>query len=68
MTPTPTAEDTTRDFELQGACPLCEGNLALRLGPEGARSVCRGCGCWSRPRVHQGSDGLRLFHPPVGLA
>jgi len=57
-----------RDLELFGACPLCEGVLSLRVGSEGARSVCRGCGWWSRPVVHQGQDGLHLHHRTIGLA
>jgi hypothetical protein len=64
----PIAADEPRDLELASACPLCDGDLVLRLGPEGVRSICRRCGAWSRPSFHRTGDGFQLRHPTVGQA
>jgi hypothetical protein len=63
-----TEAPATRDLELQGACPTCGGDLSVRLGPEGARSVCHRCGAWSRPILHQNAEGLHLHHPTRAAA
>ncbi|MFN7131365.1 MAG: hypothetical protein ACK4N5_04740 [Myxococcales bacterium] len=51
MNATQHATDVVSEFTLPGGCPLCNGDLAIRLSAHGARGVCVACRHVSRPRV-----------------
>jgi len=56
------------DLELAGACLACGGALSIRLRPGTSRSICRGCGWWSRPHLVQEEDGLHIRHRTAAVA
>ncbi len=59
------ATDATeaRDFSLEGACILCGGDLAVRVSPGRARTVCKTCRWISRPHLRREEDGVLVVHP-----
>ena len=63
-------EDATlsRDFSLEGGCILCGGDLAVRLSPGRARTVCVSCRWISRPHMKRVADGVHVVHPAGLLA
>jgi hypothetical protein len=58
----------SKDFSLEGACILCGGDLAVRLTPGRARTVCKACRWISRPHLHREDDGVHVVHPAGLLA
>jgi hypothetical protein len=53
----------TRDFSLAGGCILCGGDLAFRVTPGRARSVCKACRWISRPHMRRDDEGIHVVHP-----
>jgi len=45
--------ETTADMQLQAACPVCEGNLELRVSTDGAWAFCATCHTLVHPRMHR---------------
>jgi hypothetical protein len=64
----PTDVGDSRDFSLEGACILCGGDLAVRLTPGRARTVCKACRWISRPHMRHEEDGVHVVHPAGLLA
>ncbi len=58
-----TDTDSARDFDLPGACVVCDGDLAVRVNGGSARTVCRRCGWFSTPSFHSHGQGVHLLHP-----
>ncbi len=56
------------DVTIPGGCMLCGGDLAVRMTPAGARSVCKACRWISRPHMHREGEGVVVTHPAAGLA
>ena len=56
------------DAELAGGCLVCGGVLSIRVRPNSVRSVCRSCGWFSSPHLHQGEDGVHVLHPAGATA
>lgn len=62
-------DETTAEMQLSHACPVCDGDLELRLSPEGARSFCATCHTIQKPRVRRDPHtGWSLDFLNVGLA
>lgn len=62
-------DESTAELQLQHACPICEGDLELRLSPEGARTFCATCHMIQKPRVHRDPHtGWSLDFVNVGKA
>lgn len=59
----PTDASTSRDFSLEGGCILCGGDLAVRMSPGHARTVCKACRWISRPHLRREDDGVHVIHP-----
>ena len=57
----------TADFTLPTGCPLCGGELAVRMTPGTSYSYCARCHWLSRSRVAVGPNTVRVGHPPGGL-
>ncbi len=55
------------DFTLPTGCPLCGGELAVRMTPGISYSYCAHCHWLSRSHVAVGPDSVRVGHPPGGL-
>jgi len=55
------------DFTLPTGCPLCGGELAVRLTPGTSYSVCAHCMWISRSHVAVGPNSVRVGHPPGGV-
>ncbi len=55
--------ESTREFQLPGACIVCGGDLAVRIGPGTARSLCLSCHWMSRPQLRRDDDGVEVVHP-----
>ncbi|HEX9052113.1 MAG TPA: hypothetical protein VF841_16400 [Anaeromyxobacter sp.] len=53
----------SRDFSLEGACILCGGDLAVRMSPGRASTVCKSCRWISRPHMMREGDGVHVVHP-----
>ncbi len=64
----PTGSTDSRDFSLEGGCILCGGDLAVRLTPGRARTVCKACRWISRPSMRHAEDGVQVVHPAGLLA
>jgi hypothetical protein len=54
------------DFTLPTGCPLCGGELAVRLTPGTSYSYCAHCHWLSRSHVAVGPNSVRVEHPPGG--
>jgi hypothetical protein len=52
--------DRLTEVSLEHACPFCQGQLELRLSPEGARTVCATCQTINRAEVRRTKDGLAV--------
>ncbi|PZR05561.1 MAG: hypothetical protein DI536_32110 [Archangium gephyra] len=62
-------DETTAEMQLAHACPMCDGDLELRLSPDGARSFCSTCHTIQKPRVPRDPvTGWSLDFLNVGLA
>jgi len=59
-------EGETADFTLPKGCPLCGGELAVRLTPGTGYSYCGTCHWISRSHIAVGPDSVRVGHPPGG--
>lgn len=55
------------DFTLPTGCPLCGGELAVRMTPGTSYSYCAHCHWLSRSHVDVGQNSVRVGHPPGGL-
>jgi hypothetical protein len=53
----------SKDFSLEGGCILCGGDLAVRVSPGRARTVCKVCRWISRPHMQREEDGVHVVHP-----
>jgi hypothetical protein len=53
----------SKDFSLEGGCILCGGDLAVRMSPGRARTVCKACRWISRPHLRREEDGVHVIHP-----
>jgi len=63
-TPDTTVLESVRDVSLPGGCILCGGDLALRVTPGGARTVCVPCRWISSPDVERGEENaIQILHP-----
>jgi hypothetical protein len=62
------ATTDARDFSLEGGCILCGGDLAVRVSPGRARTVCKSCRWISRPHMSREEDGVHVVHPAGLLA
>ncbi len=58
----------SKDFSLEGGCILCGGDLAVRVSPGRARTVCKSCRWISRPHMRREEDGVHVVHPAGLLA
>jgi hypothetical protein len=56
------------DFKIEDGCFLCGGELAVRVTPDGATTVCRTCQWFARPHVKVGADGVTVSYSPAGQA
>lgn len=54
------------DFTLPTGCPLCGGELAVRMTPGTSYSYCAHCHWLSRSHVAVGTNSVRVEHPPAG--
>jgi hypothetical protein len=54
------------DFTLPTGCPLCGGELAVRMTPGTSYSYCGHCHWLSRSTVAVGQNSVRVGHPPGG--
>ena len=61
-------EGQAADFTLPKGCPLCGGELVVRLTPGAGHSYCATCHWISRSHIAVGPDSVRVEHPPGGLA
>lgn len=62
-------ENGAADVTLGEGCPLCGGELALRMTPGAqAASCCKQCRWISRPQVTMGPTGLQVAYPTSALA
>lgn len=62
-------DEGTAEFELDHACPLCEGTLELRVSADGAWTFCSTCRLISHPRVFKHPEhGYSLQFPNAALA
>jgi hypothetical protein len=60
--------ESARDIQIPEGCILCGGDLAVRLTPDGAGSVCLRC-CWiSRPQMSREDGAVHVIHPAAGIA
>jgi len=64
----PSQVTPSKDFSLEGGCILCGGDLAVRLTPGRARTVCKACRWISHPHMRREEDGIRVVHPAGLLA
>lgn len=48
------------DLKLPNACPLCGGEVVLRLGSSTARSCCIACRWLARPLVQMDNGSLQV--------
>lgn len=64
----PSDPTPSKDFSLEGGCILCGGDLAVRLTPGRARTVCKACRWISRPHMKRDEDGVHVVHPAGLLA
>jgi hypothetical protein len=56
------------DIQIPGGCIACEGVLAVRLTPAGARGYCPRCAWLSRPTVWRQDGAVHVAHSAEGLA
>jgi hypothetical protein len=56
-------QEKVHEFQLPGGCIICGGELAVRMTPSGAGTVCVECRWISRPQVSRGEDGVEVLHP-----
>ena len=70
MTPEVTViNENTADMQLQAACPVCEGNLELRVSPDGAWAFCATCHTLVHPRMYRDPhSGVSLQFRPTARA
>lgn len=62
-------DETTAEMQLAHACPVCDGDLELRISVDGARSFCATCHTIGKPRVHRDPhEGWSLDFRAVGRA
>ena len=59
-------QEGAAEFTLPTGCPLCGGELAVRVTPGTSYSVCTHCLWISRSHVAVGPDSVRVGHPPAG--
>jgi len=52
--------DHAAETVLKEACPICDGDLQLRISAEGARTWCPTCRLIMHPRVQVTPEGLFL--------
>jgi hypothetical protein len=64
----PDTTETTRDLSLPEGCILCGGDLAVRITPSGAASLCVSCRWLSRPQMKREDGSIHVIHPAGGLA
>lgn len=61
--------ENTADLQLPAACPVCEGNLELRVSPDGAWAFCATCHTLVHPRMHRDPhSGVSLQFRPTARA
>jgi hypothetical protein len=60
--------EESADLAIPGGCPLCGGEVAVRVGPAGAHSCCIPCRWLSRPKVAMGEQGLAVAYGPSAKA
>jgi len=61
-------EGTSHEIELPDACAVCDGTIAARITPHGARGVCLACHLVSTLAISPTGDGVRVLHLPGGIA
>ncbi len=61
-------ETMSHEVELPGACAVCDGPIAARITPYGARGVCLACHLVSTLALSPAVDGVRVMHLPGGMA
>ena len=62
-------DEGTAEFELEHACPLCDGKLELRVSADGAWTFCSTCRLISHPKVFRHPEhGYSLSFPSAGAA
>lgn len=60
--------DSARDIQIPEGCILCGGDLAVRVTPEGAGSVCLSCRWISHPHMTREDGTVHVVHPAGGVA
>jgi len=58
----PAPDSTPRDHCLPGGCPTCGGEIAVRVGPSGARGYCAACARLSTVLVLPAPGGTHFIH------
>lgn len=56
------------DMKLPKGCPLCGGDVHVRLSPEGARTYCPACHLITKPQLTMSAEGVTFELPNVPQA
>jgi hypothetical protein len=60
--------ERTAELLVPGACPLCGGDVQLRVSPDGARTWCPACRVIAKSKVSFGAEGVVLTPERPALA
>jgi len=52
--------ERTAELTLPGGCPICQGDVQLRMSPDGAHTFCAACHVITKAKVAFGQDGVVL--------
>ncbi len=56
------------DVTILGGCPVCDGDLAVRIAGGRARGFCARCSRLSEPRIIREGERIHVIHPAAALA
>lgn len=65
---TTSEQETSVEYTIPEGCPVCAGDLQVKVSDAGARGVCLTCNYFARPTVGVTHKGLRVDLTPVADA